>query len=331
MDEDTENNNIAKQDEILRLVEDRDAINTIFNEPMNLLNELRDTYGNRSYATTLKNGRKVFEILNEPTKQYKKIGIAFSISAATEWVTSLGGVGVDISGAEELISEAREYFTKSDYSSADETIGKVLDMIPDLESEQKEAASEGISSAERLIDEVKNIGAVVDDAERDLQQAKNFFEVGNYNEVARLTKDAKETAEDARQRRIQTVSDALLFTKSVIDESKEVGVNISESEDMYNEAKNAFGEGDFQKCSELVKKAEEKALQLQDEHIQKVMELKEKRASMATGRAEETKSEEKTQEKPKEENCPTCGSTMRYVEKYGRCWCKSCRKYAPKK
>lgn len=331
MDEDTENKDIENQDEITRLVEDKDVINTIFNEPVSLLNELRDTYGNRSYATTLKNGRKVLAILNEPTQQYMKVGVAFSISAATEWVTSLGGVGVDISHTEELISQAREHFTNSDFSSADETMGKVLDMIPDLESEQKEAALEGISSTERLIDEVRNIGAVVENAERDFQQAKNFFEVGNYPEVARLTKEAKDTAENARQKRIQTVSDALLFTKSVIDESKDVGVNISESENLYNEAKTAFGEGYFQKCSELVKAAEEKALQLQDEHIQKVMQLKERRANMVTGRDQEAKPEEKTQEKPEEENCPTCGSTMRYVEKYGRCWCKSCRKYAPKK
>ncbi|UCG70701.1 MAG: hypothetical protein JSV09_06715 [Thermoplasmata archaeon] len=331
MDEDTENKEIENQDEISKLVGDKETINTIFNEPVNLLNDLMDTFSNKSYATTLRNGRRVLDILNEPTQQYIKVGIAFSISAATEWVTTLGEVGVDISRAEELISEAREKFSQSDFSSADETIGKVLDMIPDLESEQKEAALEGISSTERLIEEVKNVGAGVENAERDLQQAKNFFDVGNYPEVSRLTKEAKDSAEEARQRRIQTVSDALLFTKSVIDESKDVGVNIKESEDIYNEAKAAFADGEFQKCSELVKEAEERALQLQDEHIQKVMELKERRASMAATREEAAKPEEKTEEKTKEENCPSCGAPMRYVEKYDRCWCKSCRKYAPRK
>lgn len=336
MDEDTENKDMENQDEITKLLRDTEAINTMFNEPANLLKDMMDSFGNRSYANTLENGTKVLGMMDEPTQKFIKLGMAFSISAATQWVSTLGEVGVDISEAEELLSKAREQFLGGDFPKVNETIGEVKDMIPDLKAEQKEAALEGISSTERLIDEARNVGAVVDNAERNLEQAKNFLEEENYPEVARLVKGAKESAEKARQQRIQSVSDALLFTRSVIDESKGVGVDTSEPEAIYKEAKNAFGEGDFQKCSDLTKEAEEMALKLQDEHIQKVLELKEKRLAMEATKAKTAVTEQPLTEaqegpEPTVENCPNCGSTMRYIEKYNRYWCKACRKYAPKK
>jgi hypothetical protein len=336
MDEETENKNMENQDEIKKLLGDAEAISTIFNEPTNLLKDLMDSFGNKSYANTLNNGSKVLGMLNEPTEQFIKLGMAFSISAAGQWVSTFGEIGVDISKAEDLLSKAREQFFEGDFPKVNKTIGDVRDMIPQLKEEQKQAAEDGISATERLIEEAKNVGANIENAERDLKQAKNFLEVENYLEVGRLTKEAKEAAENARRQRIQSVSDALLFTRSVIDESKEVGVDTSEPEALYREAKAAFGEGDFQKCTELTKEAEEKALNLQDEHIEKVLELKEKRAIIRAERervasGKETPEEANAEKEPVEENCPSCGSSMRWVKKYNRYWCRDCKKYSPKK
>jgi hypothetical protein len=336
MDEDTEYKNMKGQDEISKLLGDTEAINTLFNEPTNLLKDLMVSLDNKSYANTLENGTKVLDIMNEPTEHFIKLGMAFSISAAAQWVSEFEQVGVDISKAEELLSKAKEQFLGGDYPKLNETISEVKDMIPQYEKEQKQAAEEGISSAERLIQQARGVGANVENAERYIEQAKNFFEVENYGEVGRLAKEAKESAENARRKRIQSVSDGLLFTRSVIDESKGVGVDISEPEALYKEAKTAFGIGDFQKCSELTKQAEEIALRLQDEHIEKVLELKEKRAIIRAERvrtveAEVTSEEVKAEKEAGEENCPSCGSTMRWVNKYNRYWCRSCKKYAPKK
>ncbi len=335
MDEETKNKEIENQDEITKLLGDMEAINTVFNEPTNLLKDLMDSFGNKSYDNTLENGSKVLDMMDEPTQKFIKLGMAFSISAAGRWVSTFGEVGVDISKAEDLLSEAREQFFGGDFPKVNETIHEVRNMIPQFEDEQKEAANDGISSTERLIEEARNVGASIENAERSLQQAKSALEVENYLEVGRHTKEAKESAEKARQKRIQSVSDALLFTRSVIDESRGVGVDISEPDAIYKEAKAAFGEGDFQKCSELTKKAEEIALRLQDEHIQKVLELKEKRESMEAERIKVTAAQEtveiQAEKEPTEEDCPSCGSTMRWVNKYNRYWCRSCKKYAPKK
>ncbi len=344
MDEETETNESKSEDEITKLVDDKEAVNTIFNGPTGLLKDLMDSYGNRSYASTLENGGKVLSMMEEPTKEFIKAGMAFSISAAAEWVSNLAEVGVDVSEVEGLVSEAREQFIGEKFSDVDQTISKVKNIIPNLEAEQSDAANISISSTEQLVEEAKDIGAAVHSAERALQQAKNALEAENFLEVARFAKEAKESAENAKEQRIKTISDALIFTRSVIDESRDVGVDTSEPDSLYERAKTAFDRGDYKKCSELNREAEDMALKLQDEHIQKVMQLKEKRASVLEQRAaleEEQQAAEEgaveaapsitpSGEKP-EDICPLCGSQMRFIEKYSRYWCNSCQKYAPKK
>jgi hypothetical protein len=334
MDEENKNKEIDNIDEVVRLTEDTETLENIFSGPTNLLKDLYDSFEDESYTVTLANSKKMLAIMEQPTQEFMKMGMALSISAASRWVSTLGEVGVDIQKVEELISKAKEHFSSNDFLKADETIDEVRAMIAELEEEQKEAAEKRISTAETIIEEGKNIGASVNGAERTLLQAKELFEKGDYSQVANLTNEAKEAAENAKEQRIQTTSDALLFTRSVIDESKDMGVNTNESDELYKEAKKAFAKGDYQKCSELNKEAEEMALKLQDEHIEKVLSLKEKRAAMMKSRTEmeaAKPSEDEAETEAQEELCPWCDSSTRYVEKYDRYWCRNCRKYTPRK
>lgn len=330
MDEETENKNIEHEDEITKLVEDMEIINTIFNEPEDLLKGMTESFENKSYSNILESSKDILTLLEEPTKKFVRIGMAFSISSAAKWVSPMGDVGVDISSVQELINKAKEHFNEGDYNSVNETIDQVREMIPELEEQQISLAGDYVSSTEKLINEVEESGANVDSSKRSLAQAKSALEVKRYQDVLNHAREAKEAAEIARDSRVQTVSDALLFTRSVIEESRGVGVDISEPDKLYKEAKSAFAKGEYDKCSKLTKEAEEKALKLQDDHIQKVLELKEKREALEKDRAKP--------EPPKrraipsaEEDCPTCSGPLRYVEKYDRYWCKLCKKYAPRK
>jgi hypothetical protein len=334
--ENTEQGNIEQEnieqenkDEISELVGDFETINTIFNEPADLLKNINESFEKESYTTILESSKDLLLLMEQPTQQFIKIGMAFSISAATKWISPMENVGVDISSAEKLISKAREQFTEGDFNKADETIGKVRNMIPKLEEEQRNVSEEHIQKTEQLIEEISNTGADVEEAQRHLQQAKYFMDNENYQEVVRLTREAKETAETSKDQRIQTVSDALLFTRSVIKESENIGVNVSEADDIYKAAKTAFAQGDYQRCSDLTKEAEEKALILQDEQIQKVLELKEKRTT-----TKDTKPRPPAPPKRASsdgDTCATCGSPVRFVQKYGRNWCNTCKKYTPRK
>lgn len=333
MEEDTEQNEIENVDEISKLTENTEAFKTIFKEPTTLLKEMQDSLEKRSYTNTLEDSKKVLEIMDVPMHEFMKMGMAISISAASRWASTLGEVGVDISQVEELIAQAREQFTANDFKEADETISKVRELIPRLENEEKTMANEYLTQAEQLIQETRDIGASVTSAERALNQATNFMEVGNYPQVTKLATEAKEEAEAAKKQRVQTTSDALLITRSVIEESRDIGVDVKEPEALFKKAKKAFGKGEFAECAEYNKQAEELALKLQDVHLERVIQLKEKREAMkkerVTVQTKEPESEKKEEES--HEVCPKCESEVRFVTKYNRYWCKECKKYTPKK
>ncbi|UCF08698.1 MAG: hypothetical protein JSW28_03135, partial [Thermoplasmata archaeon] len=110
MDEEIEEQREESEDELSRIVRDFETIKAIFNEPMNLLRDIQSSYGSRDYANTLEIGRRTLDMMEEPSKEFVKAGMAFCLSAALEWVLNLGEVGVDVSKAEALISQAREQF-----------------------------------------------------------------------------------------------------------------------------------------------------------------------------------------------------------------------------
>ena len=110
-----------------------------------------------------------------------------------------------------------------------------------------------------------------------------------------------------------------------------IGVDTREPESLFKKAKKAFGRGDFVECAELNKEAEELALKLQDEHMERVLKLKEKRDAMKKEKPLAAAEDTQTEEEKEEETCPTCESNVRYVKKYDRYWCNECKKYTPRK
>jgi tetratricopeptide (TPR) repeat protein len=329
MDEESGQENKENVDELSEILKDTGAFETIFKEPTALLKEMYESFEKKSYTSALEDGKKILEIIDAPMQEFQKIGMAVSISAASQWASTLDEVGVKTDQIEELISQAKEYFDKKDFKEADHMIQQVREMIPKFEADQKQIANMRVTSAREMIDEVEAIGANVGKAKRALEQAENFLEVENFSQVAILTDEAKEEAEDARKQRIQTTSDALLLTRSVIEESKDIGVDTKEPESLFKKAKKAFGRGDFVECAELNKEAEELALKLQDEHMERVLKLKEKRDAKKKERPGVDSKEDKDEEEIN--TCPTCDSDVRYVKKYDRFWCNECKKYAPRK
>jgi hypothetical protein len=335
MDKIIEHNDDENVDEISKLTQNTDALETIFSEPTTLLKEMFDSFENKSYTIAIEDGKKVLEIMESPMQEYMKMGMAVSISAAARWSSSLGEVGVDTGQIEELITQARRNFASHDFKEVNRNIEKVREMIPDLEEAQKDIARKRITDTEEIIKEARGTGASLIKAERALEQARNFLEVGNYTQVAILTEEAQEEANASKTQRVQTTSDALLFTRSIIEESKDIGVDTKEPEALFKKAKKAFGKGDFAESAELNKQAEELALKLQDEHMDKVIQLKQKRESMKNERETELKEKDvgdsKMDEEEEKNTCPTCDSSVRFVKKYNRYWCKECKKYTPKK
>ncbi len=341
----------AGMGEILKTISDKSTIENLFSEPSRLLQDLRNSYESGDYTQAIEKGRQTLGLLNEHREKFEKVGLAFSIAAADAWLSNFREAGVNIRETEELLTESKSNFSKGDFTKTDKALEEVTKRISKLQSEQVNVARKNLETTRQFIENIKIIGANVTDAENILSQAIAAFEDHNYVYVARLSSEAKENAKVARKNRIQAISEALLITRSLIDETKSVGVDITEPEKIYNRAKAAFDADDYKKCQELNREAEQLALELQDAQIAKVMQLKSRREAQPVAGTMVSPVEQQPQagypaqqvypasttgygaqpQASGEGQCRNCGSQMRYIEKYNRFWCNQCRMYGPKR
>lgn len=337
--------------EILKTISDTNTIENLFSEPSRLLHDVRNSYETGNYTQAIEKGRQTLGLLNEHREKFEKVGLAFSIAAADAWLSNFKEAGVDISGTEDLLTESKSNFRKGDFTKTDKGLEEVTNRMSKLQNDQINVARKSLETTRQFVENIKMIGANVTDAENILAQAIAAFEDNNYVHVARLTSEAKENAKGARKNRIQAISEALLITRSLIDETKNVGVDITEPEEIYNRAKAAFDADDYKKCQELNREAEQLALELQDAQIAKVMQLKGRRDSGPVGgttvspAGHQPQAGYPTQQgytppttgygaQPQASGggqCQNCGSQMRFIQKYDRFWCDQCRLYGPKR
>ncbi len=126
MDEESGQENEENLDELSEILKNTGAFEGIFKEPMDLLKEMYESLEKKSFTETIEDGKKVIEALETPVHEFQKIGMAVSISAASQWASALGELGVETEPIDELISQAKEYFTKMDFKEADQK----MQMVP---------------------------------------------------------------------------------------------------------------------------------------------------------------------------------------------------------
>ena len=129
----------------------------------------------------------------------------------------------------------------------------------------------------------RELGADVKKARDLLRNAEDAFDAKKFKKVHQFLEKAKQTAEDARRDRIQGLSDSLLFVKSILDDARDIGADVTEADDLYNKTKGAFDSEEYSECKVLLKEVEQLALRLQDNQIKKAMNLRLRREGIGAG------------------------------------------------
>jgi hypothetical protein len=170
-------------------------------------------------------------------------------------------IGGDVEKAEEFLSEAERVMDEDDFS-----VLNVEELISKAEMEAKhswvqrktEMTEEAVNTAQTMIQESKEMGADVSDAEDLLNELEGMFEEEDFelidDQLEKVT-DMVETRK--REQKSKLVSEAVSSTKDLLNETRDMGAHVDAAEDLLKEAENMFGEEDFDAVEEIVKKAEE--------------------------------------------------------------------------
>jgi len=172
-------------------------------------------------------------------------------------IESLKASGVDVVPLQSRLDEAGRHFRERNYLLSGEILRNLRIEISRLEEGfLSREAEETINSAEFLFEEASRSGVDVSTKEEDLRKAKELLSAGNVREAVRSARGIEEDVKSLwMERKRNTLEEDIKGLKDYIDESDRLGLDISEANEIMQEAETLFSEEKFDEVDEMVGKA----------------------------------------------------------------------------
>ncbi len=179
------------------------------------------------------------------------------IGHATEVFQNANALGIDPSALEDTLHEAQAQLEAEQYAAAEAGATQILDGIDTLKREYMlENAWNRVLEAERAIDEIKEIGANIDTAEKWLEAAKAEYNSENFEQSETYVKQALKEAHKAKGGKLHPKLQARLTeVQRLINTGQKYGLSLEKAQMAIVNAVGAFNEGAVDKAQELVEEA----------------------------------------------------------------------------
>jgi uncharacterized phage infection (PIP) family protein YhgE/DNA-directed RNA polymerase subunit RPC12/RpoP len=263
--------------EVEKVLKEYKSQGGIFNEANELLAKMQSNFGEGNLEDTISRGVAGSGLIEDLTIRFEMVRKAYVIFAFRQLIADVKASGIDVGDVEELVLKAAEHFHMGRAEELDGVLEEISEKAKDLQTEQAKKLKELIDEVEEFIDESRDLGVESEEARDLLRKARENFEAKTFKKVAYYSSKAKNSAVEAREDRIKGISDSLLFVKTILEDTREIGADVSEVEKLYEEAQEAFEDNKYMKCKTLIKEVEQTALEIQDNQIKKAMSLKKKR------------------------------------------------------
>lgn len=310
-----------------------------FSQAEKLLMETKQIFESGDFLNTINKATEAIEIGTQALKAFYGMGLSYAIESSENMIADVKEMGIDASGAEEMLSKAKKTHESQNYDDAGALIGDLKDVLSDLEEQLAQKTSEFIEIIQSNIDSGKEIKADMSEAENKLNKAR--AQLGEESKLAALStaRQSDSKAKEAIENRIMEISDLIVKARKSIDEAKYLNAPVSEAESFLDDAQKEYDDIKYIKAEEDANSALQSANRSRDEQIQKAIRYKEKISMGSDGAstavaggggalAQETELQKKPSVEEKGQKvCPTCGADATYVEQYDRYYCYTCSAY----
>ncbi len=295
----------------------------------------KELFKTGKYFNFLDHIENTIDIGEVTLKRYQAKGLSFAILSSERLVESLEELNLDTKEANELLSQSKKYFMEGNYEEGGKTVRMIRDLTFILRNQQRYKACEMIKNLESRINEAKRIGANTGYAERKFNEAKLLFDRGLLIFCQKTLDKANETLKDTKECRISVIKESIAFVDCLIADAREIGVDVSDSEELLNTAKSLFLNEEFQMCIHTTIQAEEMTTDMISRQVKKAQtladSLNERFKAVATAIPYTQLSSEKWQGFSKasevKNTCTTCEGELEYIHRYRRWFCSNCVKY----
>ncbi|UCF07837.1 MAG: hypothetical protein JSW28_09380 [Thermoplasmata archaeon] len=249
----------------------------IFDKADEQLHRMQGNFEEGNFGGTISQGIKSSGLIHDLSKRYENVRRAFMIMSFRQLISDVKEAEIDAGEAETQVFKAAELFHNQENEALDGILKEMNDTAEHLQKEQAKKIKDMIFSVEEFIAQAMDLGADVEKAKKSFREAEDAFDSKKFKKVHQQLAKARKAAEDARRDRIQGLSDSLLFVKSILDDARDIGADVSDADELYIKAKSAFDEENYGESKVLIKEVEALALELQDAQIKKAMKLRMRR------------------------------------------------------
>ncbi len=198
-------------------------------EAQSLLSRAEQEFDSGNYTRAKEEAEKALSEAQAALDKAKRDAGA-KIKLAEREISEARNLGADVADPLNLLNSALDLFNQSYYPAAAEKAVKAYDEAERLILRKK--AEESIDEAREAIENATGEGADVNEARNLLNLAEEEFSSGNYTGAWKLAN--------------RSYSSALVgFSEAVVQGALSAGYNVSDAEDLVNEAREAYESGNY--------------------------------------------------------------------------------------
>lgn len=212
-----------------------------------------------------------------------------------KFVAEIKNLGAKVTESEESLRRAWEYIERNDCLRAMEYADKAVEFARATKAMRIEEIKNAIPLTRNLIEEAKQLGSDVTEAEKYLSQAESALARGDYLLCAELSKRAEQNtielqntqirkAMELRQKQMENISRAIAQIEPQIREAEGYGLNVGNARESLQRAARALEAHDYVNGTLYIKHAEEilKELEPQMENFRSKREIPKPQGGICT-------------------------------------------------
>jgi len=208
------------------------------------------------------------EILDQAREQHRVKKAKEEIENSKIMIEEAKKMGIEVSAIDGLLDDAIKLFEKEKY---DESVKKIDELKEQLtivkDNITKKQTQSLIESTAALINDAKNLGADLTEAESIMKKAKSNFKAKDYAKAEELVKKCQVMAKKAwDEYRNEQIKRLFITSDKVIQEAEKAGIDVSEPQNLMTQASVKIEEEDFNRAEELINEAEAMASKNLDGH-----------------------------------------------------------------
>ncbi|MEM2870743.1 MAG: hypothetical protein QW379_10085 [Thermoplasmata archaeon] len=212
--------------------------------------------------------------------------------------------GGDVVAASQLLSRAQELLQERMYGEATEAGRKSIALArAALESVEARRRAQAVESARKVVEDVKQLGVQVAEAEQLLEKAIRALENAEHGLAEKYALEAETRARQSGEG-FSRASESLRSLDTIMRESqrKQAELDLGEVERIKQEAQAAFDGGDYNRAFELARRAERRLHELE-------LAVQQRMGAPGTpsGGAAPGAPSPQAPSKPQKYRCPSCG------------------------